>query len=104
MKDTTLRAVLVDDSATLRLGELCRACDVHAEWVIQLVDEGILEPQGPDPARWRFSCIGLRRARIVWHLQRDLGVNLAGAAVAVELLEELELLRARLRTLESDHP
>jgi chaperone modulatory protein CbpM len=31
------------------------------------------------------------------HLQRDLGVNLAGAALALELLDRIEHLRAQLR-------
>jgi chaperone modulatory protein CbpM len=35
-------------------------------------------------------------------LQRDLGVNLAGAALALELLEEIEVLRARLQVLGGD--
>jgi chaperone modulatory protein CbpM len=38
--------------------------------------------------------------RITRNLQRDLGVNTPGAALALELLEELEQLRARLRRLE----
>jgi chaperone modulatory protein CbpM len=31
------------------------------------------------------------------HLQRDLGLNLAGAALALELLERIENMRAQLR-------
>jgi chaperone modulatory protein CbpM len=31
------------------------------------------------------------------HLQRDLGLNLAGAALALELLDQIENLRAQLR-------
>jgi chaperone modulatory protein CbpM len=39
----------------------------------------------------------VRRVRLVVRLQRDLGVNLAGAALVLELMSELELLRARDR-------
>jgi len=33
-------------------------------------------------------------------LQSDLGVNRAGAALAVQLLEEIDALRTKLRALE----
>ncbi len=88
--------LLLDESCELTLAELSRACAMHGDWVLELVEEGILEPRGLTPADWRFAPSALRRARIVRNLQQDLGVNLAGAALAVELLEELERLRARL--------
>lgn len=89
-------SLLVDSDHPLTLAELCRACSMHAEWVLELVDEGILEPMGPEAVQWRFSGHNLRRALVVRRLQRDLGVNLAGAALALELMEEVETLRARL--------
>lgn len=73
---------------------------METDWLITLVEEGILVPSEPEPARWRFTGVHLRRARRVLRLQRDLNVNLAGAALALELLEELETLRARLAVLE----
>jgi hypothetical protein len=45
--------VIEEDSLTL--GQLCRACDVHADWIISLVEEGIIEPQGEDIRLWRFQ-------------------------------------------------
>ena len=33
-------------------------------------------------------------------LQRDLGLNLAGVALALELLDEIEALRSRISALE----
>ncbi|MBP1152859.1 hypothetical protein JOD69_004728 [Methylocaldum sp. RMAD-M] len=44
---------------------------------------------------WQFNTAALRRLQTALHLQRDLGVNLPGAALALDLLEELEALRRR---------
>ena len=95
-KDTIvaiLSGEIVEHRAPLSLGELCQQYAVHAEWVVDLVDEGILEPQGEQPVQWRFSGECCRRISIVLRLQRDLGINLAGTALALELLDELQALR-----------
>lgn len=96
----TLSGDIAEEVAEFTLDDLCRACSVNAEWLISLVDEGILDPVEPDQTRWQFTGVHLRRARIVLRLQRDLSVNLAGAAVALELMDEVETLRARLAVLE----
>lgn len=100
MSKDILTGLLLDEECSLTLGELSCACGVHAEWVVELVDEGILEPIGHDAARWRFSGPSLHRARTVRRLQRDLGVNLAGAALVLDLMDEIESLRAHLCVLE----
>ncbi len=102
MRNEILTGLLLDEESSLTLGELSRACRMHAEWIVELVDQGILEPGGPDATHWCFSGPSLRRARTVMHLQRDLGVNLAGAALVLDLVEEIEGLRARLQVLERD--
>ncbi len=93
-----LSGTLLDEGSEYSLGELCRICGVTAEKVIDMVTEGILEPSGRDPAKWRFCAISVVRIRIVLHLQQDLRVNLPGAALALDLMDELEELR-RLRRL-----
>jgi len=100
MHDEILQGLLLDEDHRLSLSELSRACTTHAEWIVELVNQGILDPSGRDALHWRFSGAHLRRARIVMRLQRDLGVNLAGAALALDLLQEIETLRGHLRTLE----
>lgn len=85
----------------IRLRELCRACDVSAELVIDLIQEGMLEPTGHERAEPVFAAVAVRRVRVVRRLQRDLGVNNAGAALALDLLDELRALRSRVRVLES---
>ena len=94
--------IILDEQAPLTLAELTRACAVHAELIIELVEEGVLAPIGREPHRWRFTGAHMRRARMALRLQRDLGVNLAGAALALQLLDEVEALRARLRAMGVD--
>jgi chaperone modulatory protein CbpM len=81
----------------LSLLELSLACAVHTEFIVGLVDEGVLQPRGQDPHVWRFSGLHMQRTRVAWRLQRDLGVNLAGAALALQLLDEVKALEAQLR-------
>ena len=97
---TILTGIIVEDTTEFTLGELSRACGKPAEWILALVEEGVLEPVGTDQARWHFRGYCLRRVRIVQRLESDLGLNLAGAALALELLEEVEALRRRIAVLE----
>jgi chaperone modulatory protein CbpM len=92
---------ILEKDIDMTLGDLSRACQLPAERVIEFVEEGVIEPIGRDPARWRFQGICVRRVRCAQRLQHDLGVNTAGAALAIDLLEELERLRARLQRLEN---
>lgn len=97
---TLLNGDILEEQEALSLGELCRVCRVPAEVVIEMVEHGLVDPLGRDPARWRFSGVSVQRIRCAQRLRRDLGVNLAGAALAVDLLDELERLRSRLRRLD----
>lgn len=90
---------ILEEQTGLTLIELCRACAVRADSIVELVDEGVLAPLGREPHRWRFTGVHLRRATVALRLRRDLGLNLAGAALALQLLDEVDALRERLRVL-----
>lgn len=92
-----LTGEVLEEEVELTLGELCRACRVPAENILELVAEGVVEPRGREPAQWRFHGVSVRRVHCALRLERDLGVNVAGAALALDLLEELEAARARLK-------
>jgi chaperone modulatory protein CbpM len=92
--------VIEEDSLTLE--QLCHACGVRTDWVVSLVEESIIEPQGTEMQVWRFSGSSLVRVRSALRLQRDLGVNLAGIALALDLMEELETLRTELKIMGRD--
>lgn len=96
--------VLAETAQTpLTLGELCRRCDLRADEVVELVEFGVIEPvQGRYPSDWRFTTGALVRVRRALRLQQDLQMNHAGVALALDLIEELRLLRARLHALDPD--
>ena len=93
---TPLSGNVLGEDVELTLVEICRTCQLPAERVFELVEEGIIDPLGREPSGWRFRSTSVRRIRCALRLERDLGVNLAGAALALDLLEELERLRARM--------
>lgn len=101
MSNDILKGDLLDDNAELSLNDLCQACAGSTDWVIELVAEGVIEPSGQPPAAWRFSARCLQRAHTAMRLQRDLHINLSGVALAIDLLEEIEALQARLMRFES---
>jgi chaperone modulatory protein CbpM len=91
---------LLEEDVELSLAQICRACRLSAEQIVELVDQGVIDPSGQEPVSWRFQGISLRRVRFTQHMQRDLGINTPGAALALDLLDELEQLRSRLRRFE----
>jgi chaperone modulatory protein CbpM len=84
---------LLEQQPPLSLAELCQHYVVQVDWVVELVEEGIVEPEGTRQDQWRFSGECRRRISIVRRLQRDLGVNLPGAALVLDLLDEVQALR-----------
>jgi chaperone modulatory protein CbpM len=95
-----LSGEIMEENMVMTLAELCSVCEMTEAQVIELVEHGVVEPQGSQPPQWRFHGISIRRIRRAQRLERDLGVNTAGAALALDLLEELEELRMRLARLE----
>ena len=93
-----LHGQLVEEETVITLEELCRSCTLKTEEIIIMVEEGILDPQGEhlEPAQateWHFHISSVKRVKTVVHLQRDLGVNLPGAALALELLDRIAELK-----------
>jgi chaperone modulatory protein CbpM len=102
---TPLQAVsshVMEDITELTLDDLCRACAAQADIVVEMVSEGVIEitsiEHGMPQTDWRFTGLHLHRAKVAMRLHRDLGVNFAGAALALQLMDELSSLRAQMNT------
>ena len=95
----TLSGLIFDETTEITIVELCEVCSIETKLVDEMIDEGVLEPTGGHSEKRRFPYSSVRRTRAVIHLQRDLGLNLAGAALALELLDRIETLRTQLRRM-----
>jgi chaperone modulatory protein CbpM len=94
---TLLHGAVVEEEVQLTLVELCQACNTEEQRIQEWIAEGLLEPVGESPQDWRFSGESLRRARLALRLTRDLEIDPAGVALALDLLDEIAALRARLQ-------
>ncbi len=79
---------------------LCRACDLSLDALAELADLGVVSPKGYALREWQLPATSLPRLRILARLMHDLGLNVSGAVLAVELLETQRRLERRLRELE----
>jgi chaperone modulatory protein CbpM len=95
------QAVIVETELQFTLDELGRACGVEVALLEALVHEGVFAPRGDDPAQWRFEGSVLPRARMASRLSRDLELSASGTALVLELLQEIDALKAQLRRTRS---
>ncbi|MEJ2553511.1 MAG: chaperone modulator CbpM [Gammaproteobacteria bacterium] len=91
-----LSGELLDEELELTVVELRRICRLSAAELMELAEAGVIEPLGRPATSWRFHGSSVRRAHGAIQLHRDLGVNWQGAALVLDLLEEIEFLRRRL--------
>ncbi len=88
---------IVGETQWVTLEQACRVCRVQEAWVIEFVGEGVADPRAATDGSWQFDDAALRRLRVAARLRRDLGVNPAGAALALELMDELDRLKRTRR-------
>ncbi|MEH6451484.1 MAG: chaperone modulator CbpM [Psychromonas sp.] len=99
-EEIILTGIIVEESTFFTLEELSHASGKPHEWIVALVEEGVIEPVVNRRQDWLFQGYCLRRVRIIQRLESDLGLNLPGAALALQLLDEVETLRNRIAVLE----
>ncbi|MCD0501655.1 chaperone modulator CbpM [Bordetella petrii] len=101
MKTVVISATgtIVGKAQPLSADDLARACGVEVEWVAQLVQVGIIQTSGSQPADWRFQSSDLSRALEARRLERDFDACLDAVALILDLSREVRQLRAQLKAL-----
>ncbi|MED5510454.1 MAG: chaperone modulator CbpM [Pseudomonadota bacterium] len=82
----------------LSFSEVCDCCDLPAKTLTEMLDYGVIAPTAmtisEHEALFEAECVD--KVSKAARLCRDLELNMAGAALALDLLEEISSLRERL--------
>jgi chaperone modulatory protein CbpM len=99
MATVSFTTTALSASHPLATSELAHACGAETEWVVRLVEVGIIESRAPAerPEQWRFHSSDLQCALDARRLERDFGVGLDAAALILDLEHEVRRLKAVLR-------
>ena len=104
MDDETSDTVFVmwTGEALLTIEELSHATGLHPRLIQSFVEFGLVEPSetpaGPVESA-RFTAGAVDRLRRIARLRHDLGVNLAGVAVILEMRDRMDDLRREIEHL-----
>ena len=86
---------LLEPAAICTLEEVCISCNVDAEWIVELVQHGVIEPVEATTPDWRFTSVTITRVAKAKRLQRDLELTPPAVALVLDLLDEIQELRQR---------
>ena len=100
-KNRTVSVELNEPTVTFTLREVCERGGCHAEFVIKLVNYGVIAPveESLEARLWLFDLQTLARLRKAQRLQRDLKMNIPGLAMSLELLDEVTEMRREVDRL-----
>jgi chaperone modulatory protein CbpM len=86
------------------LVELESASGLTRAEIVELVEAGVLAPQGADPEQWRFPEDALALARDAARLRAGFDLSAPGIALLFAYRERLAELERRIRELECRLP
>lgn len=92
--------ILTPHGEHLSLYELCHRSALESKMVILFVEHGVVVPEGSSPDDWRFSSDDLQRIQKALRLHTELEVNIEALDLVLNLLDELDCLREKVRRLE----
>lgn len=95
-----LEAELLDERHWIAAADLCELLQLDLATLAELAEHGLVAPRGAQPTEWSLPAASLPRLRLASRLIHDLGVNVSGAVLALELLESQRTLERRMHMLE----
>ena len=89
--------VISTEQSGITITEVCQRYSISESTVQEMVEYGLFQIEVTHTTI--ISSEALRKIESALRLQRDLGINLPGVVLALELIEELETLRSEVQFL-----
>jgi chaperone modulatory protein CbpM len=86
---------ILDEAEQLTREELARLCRVDMTWIDEMIAHGVIAPV--QQRTMHFSAVTITIIRKARRLEQDFALNVPGVALALDLLEEIERLRAEVK-------
>ncbi|HEY7864345.1 MAG TPA: chaperone modulator CbpM [Thermoanaerobaculia bacterium] len=102
MKLARYEIVLCRDSGLLTLDALAARAGLHPALVELFVECGLILAAGREDGAPRFDAAMVPRLQRIVRLRRDLGVNLAGVAVILDLRDRLSAFQRQVEVQRSE--
>ena len=93
--------LLRNESGRLTLDALASRAGLHPALVERFVECGLIEPIEWEGGKLLFDMSTITRLRTIRRLRESLGINLAGLAVTLDLLDRLRALQRENESLRS---
>ena len=98
-KQTIITGVLVDEHTTISFVDICQNYDISEDMLLEMIEHGLVQQPSATLKVIQVDRDTLSRIQSARRLQDDLGVNVPGAVLALELLDQLEQIRHELQIL-----
>ena len=84
---------MVNENVIYTTYAICHSHNLSQESINEMVSWGIAEPSGNNPEKWLFTQKDYERIGCALRFRNELGINIPGAALALQLLEDIQDLR-----------
>ncbi|KTC88599.1 chaperone modulator CbpM [Fluoribacter dumoffii] len=98
-QDNTIIGVLIEETTSISFKEVCQKYHIPKELLIEMVEYGLFSTSTTKTEQLKLTQKDLRKIESAFRLHRDLGINLPGVALALDLLEKIDQLNDELNIL-----
>lgn len=98
-KSTITVGVVIDEKTRVSFVDICENYNISEKELLDILEHGLISSIDSPNKKLQFDMDMLQRIKAAYRLQEDLGVNSAGAVLALELMDELDKLNSELDIL-----
>jgi len=90
------------DEPVYLISVVAKLMNIHPQTLRQYEREGLLKPSRTEGRMRLYSQRDIDKLKVILTLARDMGVNLAGIDIILQLKEEIERLQKEIETLKEN--